>query len=619
MVVRRLLALFCASIALCEPLFAQTPLPVFDPYHVQSLSFRPGSRDDVLMGVRDQEYRLQAHLARVSQDGKHLLTRTLPGFHVAMAWLDGNNLVTADEKGTLWRWPVGGGEPMQLVALNEPVAGIGVSPRTRVLAVRLTQGPIRFFYGDGRPAGPSIALGRPSTTGEDCPPSGIETTTGFSADERLMVYAGLCGELRVGARDGGRLIRTDVQRPYLKRHVFSSDGKVLLASYTGQPGGGADLWPVAVGRLGTPKPLPGPIEHNDPADIAALPDGAGFLVLSTDRLRVINLEGRPTRLDVAIAKPTRLALSPEGTRVAVAAEEGLVLFDRSGRRVLDRPFAEFGAPFLTVPLANNEFGAISREGVMRFFRPDGTQGREPIELWDHTSLEQDAWLLRSQMFVSPNGRVFGLHAPNGRFELFDASWQRIGRPFMFPMNDTRLATVLLDDRILRPMPDSQGFVVFAFDGRVLGRLPLSGMEKGGLRMAASANGVVVTHSWKGGVQIWNSAGQVVRQRAIDPASGRFGNYMRVAPDGRSVVIYDSPGYEGKITVWRPESEQLQSFDGAFVRLMADGALVRFAKGKLFMGQRSIDVDAGMVHAMNDDGTLAMVTKKGVARTVQLKP
>jgi hypothetical protein len=95
--------------------------------------------------------------------------------------------------------------------------------------------------------------------------------------------------------------------------------------------------------------------------------------------------------------------------------------------------------------------------------------------------------------------------------------------------------------------------------------------------------------------------------------------MRVAPDGRSVVIYDSPGYEGKINVWRPESEQLQSLDGAFVRLMADGALVRFAKGKLYMGQRSIDVDADMVHAMNDDGTLALVTKKGVARTVQLKP
>ncbi|HYC65926.1 MAG TPA: hypothetical protein VEC14_14445, partial [Reyranellaceae bacterium] len=484
----------------------------------------------------------------------------------------------------------------------------------------LTQGPIRFFSPEGRPAGPSVSLGRPTNTGEDCPPPGIETSTAFSADERLMVYAGLCGELRVGARlnvndgGGGRLLRVDVPRPYLKRHAFSSDGKVLLATYTGQPGGGADLWPVAGGRLGTPRPLPGPVEHDDPADIAALPDGAGFMVLSTDRLRLIALDGRPARADIAIARPRRIALSSDGTRVIVAAAEGLVLFDRTGRRLLDRPFAEFGAPEITVPLASNEFGAISREGVMRFFRPDGTQARAPVELWDHTRLDQDAWHRRAQLLVSPNGRVFGLQAPTGRFELFDPSWQRLGRPFMFPANNGHLATALLDDRILRPLPDGQGFVVFAFDGRVLGRLPLAGMDKGTLRSAASANGLVATHAWNNGLQLWNGSGQMLRQHRTEAQTPE---HMALSADGRTVVLHDP--FATRFKVWRPDSDRLQEIAGAFVRLMADGRIARFDKGKLFVGERGVDVDADQVHAVTDDGTLAMVSKTGIARVVPIKP
>ncbi|HYC63755.1 MAG TPA: hypothetical protein VEC14_03405, partial [Reyranellaceae bacterium] len=115
--VRRLVVSVCACLALGEPVVGQTPLPVFDPYRVQVLSFRPGSRDDLLMGVSDGEYRLQAHLARIGQDGKHQLLRTLPGFHAALAWLDAATVISADDKGNVWKWPADGGAQTPLVAL----------------------------------------------------------------------------------------------------------------------------------------------------------------------------------------------------------------------------------------------------------------------------------------------------------------------------------------------------------------------------------------------------------------------------------------------------------------------------------------------------------------------
>ena len=50
------------------------------------------------------------------------------------------------------------------------------------------------------------------------------------------MFSGLCGDLRVIGRDGGRLMHADLARPFVKRHVFAADGKTLLVAYGGTTG-----------------------------------------------------------------------------------------------------------------------------------------------------------------------------------------------------------------------------------------------------------------------------------------------------------------------------------------------------------------------------------------------
>jgi hypothetical protein len=616
---RRLLPASLAILLFCGSLAAQSPLPLFEPYNVRVMTFRPGSTSDLLMGVWDNDYRLQAHLVRIGADGKPVLVGTLPGFHAAVAWLDADSIVTSTDKGLMHKWPAGGGPPTDFAALAGPVTGIGVAPRSRTVAVRMQQGPIRFLGGDGKPAGPALSIGAPQKAGEECAADGMETTPVFSSDERLIAFAGLCAELRVSGREGGRLVRPDPQRPFVKRHAVAADGKTLLVAYTGQPGGGADFWPIFVGRLGNPKPMPGPIEHDDPADLAALPDNAGFAVLSTHRLRFVSNDGQPLRPDIAIARPKRIAISTDGTRIAVAAEEGLVLFDRSGKRLSDRPFAELGTPVATVALAK-EFAAISREGTMRFFRPDGAEARAPVDLWDATKLTQDQWGEMPRVLAAPNGRVFAVHAPNGRFELFDDAGQKLGRPFMFPVagNLPRNATTLLDDRILRPLPGGAGFVAFTFDGRVVGQLML-GAPTQPPQSAASANGTLATMAYDRRLRLWNSEGKLLRERALDDG-GRISDRMDFAANGRAIAVHDGWGDDNSsLLVWRLalDSDSVERLPGAFVRFLPDGRLVRFTKGKLTVGTTMHDVDADQVHAVATDGSAALVSKNGVARMVPI--
>jgi WD40 repeat protein len=616
--VARLVLSICAVIALAEPLLAQTKALYLEPHSVSTLAFRPGSNTELLMGAYDNEYRIQAHLVRLADDGKHAIQRTLPGFYSALAWLDANHLLTADDKGLLLKWPAAGGNPIQFIALGGAVTGIGVSSRTRTLAVRAQQGPLRIFNPDGKPSGPAISIG----TREDCGADGLERVTAFSPDERLIVFADICGEIRVSSREGARLMvparpPNSPQAGFVKRHAFSSDGRTLLTTYTGQPGGGAEIWPVAGGRLGLPKPLAGPIEHDDPKDIAALPDNAGFAVLSTHRLRFLGLDGKPTRPDIAMDTPHRIALSDDGSRIAVAAAEGIVLFDRTGKRLIDRPFAEFGAPVAVASLdGGKEFMALSREGVARFFRADGASSRPPQELWDYTRLDQDKWHQPTRFFVSPNRRVFAVHAPNNRFELFDANWNKIGRPFNFPRGgwyDSE-STALLDDRILRPLPSGAGFVVFGFDGRVLGRLPLNNPPQASVMAAASANGALAAFVSDRKLRLWNAEGRLLRKRDVPNAPSPTS--MVLSPDGRFAAMHEI--YEGPITIWdSSERNSLESVRGTFVRLLPDGRPVYLLKDRLMIGPRGVDLDADTVHVVSDDGTSALVGKKGVVRLVTL--
>ena len=628
---RRLLApAFTAVLFISGDLAAQV-LPPFEPYKVVTLAFRPGSGDELLLGLYDQDFRLQAHLIRVGTDGKAMVQRTLSGFFTAVAYLDSGRIVTGDEKGKLQAWPItGAAAPEELASVDTAITGLGISPKSRTIAVRPLLGPLRFFSPNGKASGPAISVGIHDPKNE-CGGEGIEKVAAFSADEKLIAFSGMCGELRVVGREGARLVRSDPQRPYVKRHAFAADGKTLLVTYTGQPGGGADFWPVAGGRLGNPRPLPGPIEHDDPADVAALPDNSGFVVLSKDRVRFMGIDGRLLRPDIVLSHPKRVAVSDDGQRIAVAADEGVVLFDRTGKRLVDRPFAEFGQPVATASIAGGkEFVSLSVEGRLRFWRLDGMPARPAIDLWNADAIPKDVYDRKGRLLVSPNGRFFAVHAPNGQFDVFDENGARVGRPLRFPIdanNSTRRNVhVLLDDRILRPLPDGSGLMVFGFDGRVIGRLAFANPPERSLHAAAAIGTMLAIYNGEQQMRLRANDGKLLRERKIE---SRFPSDAAVdlSLDGRTLVLRDeSPGVDGSMTIWRiGERETAETHKGGFVRLLPDGQLVRYVKGRVIVdapnGATRLNqaVDFDQIHAVTADATMALVTKDGVARLVKLTP
>jgi hypothetical protein len=269
-----------------------------------------------------------------------------------------------------------------------------------------------------------------------------------------------------------------------------------------------------------------------------------------------------------------------------------------------------------------EFGALSREGVMRFFRPDGTQSRPPLEQWDYTRLDQDNGSIPGRLLASPNGRRFAVLAPTGRFEIFDEKWNKVGRPFNFPPNPTfrsDQSTVLLDDRVLRPMPDGTGYLVFSFEGRLFGRLNFATPEKDPVMAAASANGMLALRTWRRFVLV-NADGQVVREPLL-PSSMSSTDAISMSTDGKVVVVHEPSRYESEFFVWRvgsgPERDRLQALRGSFVRVLPDGRVAWFAKGKLSVGGAEREVDADWIHLLSDDGTTALVAKSGIVRLVAL--
>ncbi|MCX7362535.1 MAG: hypothetical protein NTV97_11845, partial [Alphaproteobacteria bacterium] len=341
--------------------------------------------------------------------------------------------------------------------------------------------------------------------------------------------------------------------------------------------------------------------------------------------------GKLLRPDISLSTSKRVAVSDDGQRIAVAAEEGVVLFDRSGKRLVDRPFAEFGQPVATVATAGGkEFVSLSLEGRLRFWRLDGTSARPSIDLWNADTLAKDIYDRKGRLLVSPNGRFFAVHAPNGQFDVFDENWGRVGRPLRFPIdpnnNTRRNVHVLLDDRILRPLPDGSGLMVFGFDGRVIGRLAFATPADRDLRAAAAIGTMLATYNGEQQMRLRANDGKLLRERRIE---SRFPSDATVdlSLDGRTLVLRDEASWiDGSMTVWRiGERETLETHKGGFVRLLPDGQLVRYVKGRLIIdapnGATRLNqaVDFDQIHAVTADATMALVTKDGVARLVKLTP
>lgn len=619
------LAAVLASSAIATMAMAQTPLPPIDPATVTQLAFRPAANDTLLLAATDAQGRLQVRIVRLIANNKPVLTRTLPGSFTGAAWLDDSHILTADANGKLESWPLVGDGPALLTTLTEPVAGIGVSPITRTLVVRLAQ-TIRLFAMDGRPNGPTVTLGRPAKPTDVCPPDDLEVAPSFSPDERLAGFAGLCGDLRVIGRDGTRLIHADLSRGTVRRLAFSSDGKLLVVAYSGQAG--ADAWPVAPGRLGTPKPFPA-IESENDADLASFPNRPGFVLLTGDRVRFVAPDGSALYPDAALAQPRRVGISYDGSRIAVAAAEGLVLFDGNGQRIVARPFAEFGDPLAAMAAARGTaIAALHHDGRMRLWRVDGTEMRTPVEGWGKDASASDVTAQKVRLLTSPNGRLTGVLGPVGTFEIFDESWKSVGRPMRFPPDANGAAlrsTLLLDDRILRPLPDGTGFLAMGFDGRFLGKVAYGEQQKMMSDTAAATASLIAVYSAGGRLALWSGDGRLLRQRRIDILNLNRPR-LEMSADGKVVVLHDEPAnLPPHLLVWRTDQETPEFRDGAYGALLPDGSLLRINRGRLAIdapdgtARQLPVVEADRVAAVTPDGKLALVTKSGVTRTVKLAP
>jgi len=612
-----LAALMAASVS------AQTALPTYDPASIALLAFRPGAADTLLLARTDTDGRLQADLVRLTNGGHAELIRTLPGTFTSVAWLDPTHIVTGSEDGKLENWPIEGGEPSMLITLGEPIVGIGVAPTSRNLALRLTQ-TLRLVAADGRPNGPTITLGPASRSDDSCSQDGAEHVPAFSPDERLLAFSSLCGDLRVVGQDGTRLMQPALQHPYVRRHVFSSDGRGLVVAYA--PPGGADVVPVAPGRLGNPHALEA---AENLLDVAALPDKQGLIVLSADRVRFLDADGNLRHDDVAPAGSTRVAVATDGSRVAIAATEGLVLLDGDGQP-LARPFSDFGLPVTMRAIAGGtQMAALHTDGRLRVWQLDGTERGTALRLWKSDPSAASASAQSPRLFVSPTGRKVGVLAPDGQFEVLDQNWNRIGRAMRFPAgpNDTLLsATLLLDDRILRPMPDGSGFLVLDLEGRVLGRLAFGDQEKLIPEAAAAASNVIAIYTSDGRLAAWTREGRPIRQHKL-AALNLTSPALDISADGKLVVLHDAPAnLPPHLLIWRPGGEDsLESRDGSFAGLLADGSLLRISGGQLVLdapdgAQRlSLPFDGDRVVGVTPDGKVALVDKKGRVHAIALVP
>jgi len=276
--------------------------------------------------------------------------------------------------------------------------------------------------------------------------------------------------------------------------------------------------------------------------------------------------------------------------------------------------------------------SLAREGRLRVWRLDGNEARAPIEVWSASAPSPDG-ARKARLLVSPNGRRVGVLAPDGQFEVFDESWNRVGRPIRFPADaneQARAATLLLDDRILRPLPDGTGFLLLGFDGGMLGRMAFGEQQKISVEAAAARAGVIAIYATDGRLALWTVDGHPIRQRKVE-TMGILRPTLEISADGRTIVLHDNPiRVPPHLLVWRlgekaADRDTLESRDGLFGGLLADGSLLRVSRGRLALDApdgtvRTIPIiDAESVEAVAPDGRLALVAKNAVVRPVKLLP
>jgi hypothetical protein len=428
----------------------------------------------------------------------------------------------------------------------------------------------------------------------------------------------------------GRLVAVRTRSQPI-RLALSRDGTALAIGYMGMPGGGADLREVTAAGLGAPRRVAGPIGHAEPADIAGF--GPGFVFANADRhrLRFLKPDGTSWRADAGIATPRLLAVSAAGDRLAVLAEEGLVLFDAAGERVAPRPFADFGVPTDAALLRDGTtLAALSPTGTLRFWTLAGGEARPPLQLWDEA--EAATIYGTGRLLIGPDRAALAVATPVDTLRLLDADGSPRGAPIKLPAPGPQsvyaLNSVALGpDRIALPTPDHRALIQRDFAGAV------TGARIGPHRFAVMATayapdgGRIVTCDGEF-LRLWGTAsGEKLAERRAGRLDG-LERAIRVtfAPDGRSVAIHGAGLDDTAHAIWElaaADSFALERRPGRFLRFLPDGAIASQDGERLVVAgpdgaRRSETRLAAGAHvvALSDDARRMTVLKRGVARVVE---
>lgn len=618
-----------ALLAASGPAPAQEPR-VFDPGpNPRVMAFRAGSVDELLFVTSDDKGS-ELVLAAFTAAHRLVAKSMVRGPFQAAVFLDRERILTGDKAGNLVLWSLSGRRLGAFAANGAPVEGLAVSPSGRLVAVRHPRGPIRLYTSGGKPHGTPLKLKVDNPGERDCEEEFGTRGIVFSPDSSLLAASDVCGDLVVADVSGRALKAEPANTGFIGRIAFARDGRTLLASWWGMPGGGANLFTVEGGRVGAPRRVPGRFEHLEPADVAML--GEGFLVATGHRLRFMAADGRRLRPDIDIEGPARIAVADSGDRVAVLAAEGVVLFDGSGKRIADRPFAEFGAPSGAEPSADGRtLVALSAHGSLRFWSRNGDEVRAPVTVWDHDALAD--WLVWPRLLVSPGRKTLAVVAPDKTVRLFDAHGEPRGAPIRIATaaDDDRIeegAFALHDGRLLVPSRDGLGVAMLSFDGAILAadlarhrrRIKAVAFAPDGARFA--------TYDENGVLRLWSNDGTLLKERR-PRLHALYYNRLAFAPGGETLAAYAVPYYADiadGIVLWHlGVGDRVEQRRGRFLRFLDDGALARQA-GNWFVvdapdgAERYVEAQRGgsTVHVVFDDLSAVIASSGGVARLQALQ-
>jgi WD40 repeat protein len=243
---------------------------------------------------------------------------------------------------------------------------LAIDPVTGQIATTQLKGTVQIWD----PATGKVA--RTLSDGRDRTSSAVA----YSPDGSLLAGLGVDG--RIWRADGTAAPRPLAAADGLYYHsmAFSPDGRHLVA--TARVPRSVEIWDVATGTRSGAVPM-----SQQVYDLVVAPDGRTVLVLTDDRLGVLELgaswdPGQVTTRWLTFARPLSanvgsLAISPDGRTVATSSRDYLSLWDLAGGTV---------TATLTVAGTYGSAGALA-------FSPDGTRlasgsGRG-IEVWDLAS------------------------------------------------------------------------------------------------------------------------------------------------------------------------------------------------------------------------------------------